>query len=57
MDIAEPYIDFASLAKSMDVYAEGPFESPDGVQDAIRRAIKVVKSGKPALIDTVTQFR
>ena len=57
MDIAEPYIDFASLAKSMDVYAEGPFESPDGVQDAIKRAIKVVKSGKPALIDTVTQFR
>jgi acetolactate synthase-1/2/3 large subunit len=57
MDIAEPFVDFATLARSMGVHGEGPFENADGVQAAIKRAIKVVKSGKPALVDTVTQFR
>jgi acetolactate synthase-1/2/3 large subunit len=57
MDIANPFVDFATLAKSMGVHGEGPIENGDGVKAAIKRAIKVVKSGKPALVDTVTQFR
>ena len=33
--INDPPPDFAGLAQSMGWYAEGPFESPDGVGDAI----------------------
>jgi hypothetical protein len=41
----------------MGVYGEGPFEDPRDVRAALLRAIEVVKSGKPALIDTVTRHR
>lgn len=57
MDIAEPFVDFATLARSMGVHGEGPIEHGDDVQAAVKRAIKVVKSGKPALVDTITQHR
>jgi hypothetical protein len=39
------------------VYAEGPITSPAQLAPAIARAVKVVKSGHPALIDVVTQGR
>ena len=57
MDIAKPEIDFANLARSMGWYAEDRIESGKDLAAALRRAIDVVKSGKPALVDTVTQFR
>ncbi|MBP1698009.1 MAG: hypothetical protein H6Q41_3197, partial [Deltaproteobacteria bacterium] len=38
-------------------YAEGPIDDGNKVQDAIKRAIQVIrKEGRPALIDTVVQF-
>jgi hypothetical protein len=45
------------MATSMGWYAEGPFESPDGLSAALKRAISKVKEGQPALLDTVTQKR
>jgi acetolactate synthase I/II/III large subunit len=57
MDINDPAPDFAKLAQAQGWYAEGPIEHGDQVAPALRRAIEVVKSGRPALIDTVTQFR
>ena len=57
MDINDPAPDFAKLAQAQGWYAEGPFEHGDQVKGALRRAIEVVKSGRPALVDTVTQFR
>jgi acetolactate synthase-1/2/3 large subunit len=57
MDIVEPPPDFAGLARSMGWYAEGPIERPEDVPAALQRAIAVVKSGKPALIDTITRRR
>ena len=57
MDMDDPAPDFAAMARSMGWYAEGPFESPEGVADALKRAIAQVKAGKPALLDTVTQRR
>ncbi len=57
MDLDDPAPDFAAMAKSMGWYAEGPFESPDGLQAALGRAIAEVKAGRPALLDTVTQRR
>ena len=57
MDMDDPAPDFAAMAKSMGWYAEGPFESPDGIAAALQRAIAEVKAGRPALLDTVTQKR
>jgi acetolactate synthase-1/2/3 large subunit len=56
MDIDGPAPDFASLARSMGWYAEGPIENPKDIAPALRRAIAKVKAGTPALIDTITQF-
>ena len=57
MDLDDPAPDFAAMARSMGWYAEGPLESPEGLADALKRAIAQVKAGKPALLDTITQKR
>jgi acetolactate synthase-1/2/3 large subunit len=54
--ITDPPPDFAGLARSMGWYAEGPIETPDGIAPALQRAIREVQAGRPALVDTVTQF-
>lgn len=56
-EITNPNIDYAKLAQSMGVYAEGPIEHPNDLAPAIRRALAVVKKGEPALVDVVTQVR
>ncbi len=53
MDLYGPEPDFGAMARSMGVWGEGPIENPNDVQAAIRRALEVVKSGKPALVDTI----
>ena len=57
MDMDDPAPDFAAMARAMGWYAEGPFEKPDGLADALKRAIAEVKAGRPALLDTITQKR
>jgi len=57
MEIDHPAPNFAKLAQAFDWYAEGPIEDPDLVAPALRRAIRAVKDGQPALVDTVTRFR
>jgi hypothetical protein len=39
------------------VQSEGPIEDPKLLQAAFRRGIEVVKSGRPYLIDVITQPR
>ncbi len=56
-DIKNPNVDYATLAKSMGVYGQGPIENPNDLGPAIRRAIDAVKRGEPALIDVVSQPR
>ncbi len=56
-DISGPEPDFATLARSMGWYAEGPIENPADIAPALRRAIAQVKAGKPALVDTVLRPR
>lgn len=56
-EIANPNIDFAKLAQSMGVHAEGPITDPAKLGPALQRAIATVKSGQPALIDVVSQGR
>ena len=41
----------------MGWYAEGPIEDGREFGPALRRAIRQVKDGQPALIDSVTRFR
>jgi len=55
MDIDGPAPDFATMARSMGWYAEGPVENPADIAPALRRAIAQVKAGVPALVDTITQ--
>ena len=55
--LTDPNIDYAKLAQSMGVYAEGPITNPSDLGPALRRAIAVVKRGEPALVDVVTQVR
>jgi acetolactate synthase-1/2/3 large subunit len=55
--ISEPNIDYAKLAQSMGMYAEGPISDPKQLGPAITRAIQVVKGGEPALVDVLTQPR
>jgi thiamine pyrophosphate-dependent acetolactate synthase large subunit-like protein len=55
--LQDPNIDYAKLAQSMGVYGEGPIADPADLAPALRRAISVVKQGKPALVDVVTEPR
>jgi len=57
MDIFDPEPDFGAAARAMGMWGEGPIDTPEAIAPALRRAIEVVKSGKPALVDVVTQHR
>jgi thiamine pyrophosphate-dependent acetolactate synthase large subunit-like protein len=55
--ITDPDIDYATLARSMGVYGEGPITSPNELGPALRRAVARVEAGDTALVDVVTQPR
>lgn len=56
--IEDPAIDFAQLAQSMGVYAEGPILTSKDIEPALRRALHVIKTERrPTLVDVVTQNR
>ena len=55
--LREPFIDYATVAKGLGVYSEGPIDNPKDLGPALKRAIAVVKRGEPALLDVVTQGR
>jgi thiamine pyrophosphate-dependent acetolactate synthase large subunit-like protein len=55
--IDDPAIDYAKVAQGFGVYAEGPITQPGQLGPALTRALKVVKSGRPALVDVVCQGR
>lgn len=58
MEIDNPPPDFATIARGMGCYGEGPIFKGDEVGPALRRAIEYIKKEeRPALVDTVTQFR
>ncbi len=50
VDIDEPRIDFAKLAKAYDVYAERVEENEE-IDVALRNALAILRKGSPALID------
>jgi acetolactate synthase-1/2/3 large subunit len=57
MDLFGPEPDFATLARSMGCWGEGPIDKPADVKPALERALAEVKKGRLALVDTITQHR
>jgi thiamine pyrophosphate-dependent acetolactate synthase large subunit-like protein len=55
--IENPNIDYAKLASSLGWWTMGPITDPKELGPALKKAVEVVKSGQPALLDTVTQPR
>jgi thiamine pyrophosphate-dependent acetolactate synthase large subunit-like protein len=55
--IENPDIDYAKLAASMGWWSAGPITDPKELGPTFKRAVEVVKSGQPALVDVVTQPR
>ncbi len=55
--LTDPNIDYAKIAQGFGVYAEGPITSPAQLGPALQRAVAVVRSGHPALVDVVAQPR
>jgi thiamine pyrophosphate-dependent acetolactate synthase large subunit-like protein len=53
--IDNPFVDYARLAQAYGVWAEGPIDDPTQLAAVFRRAVDVVKSGSPALVDVVCQ--
>jgi len=52
--MAEPDIDFATLARGYGAWAEGPVENPAALADVFRRAIAEVEDGNVAVVDVRT---
>jgi acetolactate synthase I/II/III large subunit len=55
--ITEPDVDYATVARGFGVHGEGPITDPNELGPALKRALAVVKSGQPALVDVVTDPR
>jgi acetolactate synthase-1/2/3 large subunit len=55
--LRDPDFNYAKMAEGMGVYAEGPIVDPGALRAAFERALAVVKQGRPALVDVVTQPR
>jgi thiamine pyrophosphate-dependent acetolactate synthase large subunit-like protein len=52
--LTNPPVDFAGLARSFGVWAAGPIDDPETLAEQLACAVKVVSSGKPALLDVLT---
>ncbi len=55
--IDNPPIDYAKLASSFGMWSAGPITDPKDLAPALKKAVEVVKSGEPAMVDVVTQPR
>jgi acetolactate synthase I/II/III large subunit len=55
--IKDPFVDYATIAKGFGVYGEGPISDPSNLGPALKRAVAMVKSGQPALLDVVMDQR
>jgi len=55
--LEDPNIDYATLAKSMGMWAAGPIEDPAKLAPVLREAVAVVASGEPAFVDVIGQPR
>jgi acetolactate synthase I/II/III large subunit len=57
VDLKDPAPDLAAMARALSVEGFGPITEPDQLGPTLDRAIEIVRSGQPAVIDVVTQPR
>jgi len=57
ISIEEPEVDFGAMARTYGCWGAGPITEPKDLIKTLREAVKVVKEGKPALVDVVCQMR
>jgi acetolactate synthase I/II/III large subunit len=57
VDLKDPAPDLAAMARALSVEGLGPITEPDQLGPTLDRAIEIVRSGQPAVIDVVTQPR
>jgi len=50
----DPPVDLAAMARSFGVWAAGPISDAEHLAESLAQALKVVGSGKPALLDVLT---
>jgi thiamine pyrophosphate-dependent acetolactate synthase large subunit-like protein len=55
--IEDPNVDFGGMARTYGCWGAGPITEPKDLIKTLREAVKVVKEGKPALVDVVCQMR
>ncbi|HEX2230026.1 MAG TPA: thiamine pyrophosphate-binding protein [Candidatus Binatia bacterium] len=55
--IENPNVDFGAMARTYGCWGSGPINEPKDLIKTLREAIKIVKGGKPALVDVVCQMR
>ena len=55
--ITDPEPDLAALARALSVDGFGPITEPGELGLALDKAIEVVRGGKPAVVDVITQSR
>ncbi|MGH7852846.1 MAG: thiamine pyrophosphate-binding protein [Candidatus Binatia bacterium] len=55
--IEDPNVDFGAMACTYGCWGAGPITEPKDLIKTLREAVKVVKEGKPALVDVVCQMR
>ncbi len=53
----DPAPDFAGLARAQGVEAFGPVDTSDTLADILKQAVKVLESGRPCLVDVLTDGR
>ncbi|HXG51683.1 MAG TPA: thiamine pyrophosphate-binding protein [candidate division Zixibacteria bacterium] len=55
--IEDPEVDFGAMARTYGCWGAGPITEPRDLTKTLREAVKVVKEGRPALVDVVCQMR
>jgi thiamine pyrophosphate-dependent acetolactate synthase large subunit-like protein len=55
--IEDPAPDLATISRGLHVDAFGPITEPDQLGPTLEKAIAIVESGKPAVVDVITQPR
>ena len=55
--IENPDIDYSKIASGMGWWTSGPVTDPNALGGVLKKAVEVVKSGQPAMVDVISQPR
>ena len=58
LQIVDPVVDFAGLARALGIHGEGPIDDPADLRPALERAVRYVqREQRAALVDVITESR